>query len=53
MNKQVKEVENKIPNPNKYNTNPEFNELTTEYFTARLKQANLVTKTDKLTRNKL
>ena len=29
-----------------YITTPEFNKLTAEHFTARLKQANLVTKTD-------
>ena len=39
-------IENKIPNHDKYITIPEFNKLTTENFTARLKQANVVTKTD-------
>ena len=31
---------------NKYITNQELNKLTTEHFTARLNQANLVSKTD-------
>ena len=42
----ISEVENQIPNHDKYITSPEFNKLTAENFTARLKQANLVTKTD-------
>ena len=42
----ISEVENKIPNHDKYITNPEYNTLTAETFTARLKQTNLVTKTD-------
>ena len=33
-------------NYNKYITTPKFNKLTAENFAARLKQANLVTKTD-------
>ena len=33
-------------NHDKYITTPEFNKLTAENFAARLKQANLVTKTD-------
>ena len=37
----ISEVENKIPNHNEY-----INKLTAENFTAKLKQANLVTKTD-------
>ena len=37
-------VENKIPDHNKSITTPEFNKLTTEHFTARLKQTNLATK---------
>ena len=37
-------VENKIRDHSKYITNPTFNKLTAEHFTARLKQANLVTK---------
>ena len=41
-----KKVENKIPNHDKYITTPEFNKLIVENFTARLKQASLVTKTD-------
>ena len=46
LNTKTSEVENKIPNHDKYITTPEFNKLTTENFTARLKQANFVTKTD-------
>ena len=46
LNTKISEVENKIPNPDKYITTPEFNKLTSENFTARLKQASLVTKTD-------
>ena len=46
LNIKISEVENKIPNHDKYITTPEFNKLTAENFTARLKQANLVTKTD-------
>ena len=42
----ISEFEKKIPNCDKYITTPEFNKLTAENFTARLKQANLVTKTD-------
>ena len=45
LNTKISEVENKIPNHDKYITTPEFNKLTAEHFTARLKQANLVTKT--------
>ena len=39
-------VENKIPNHSKYITTTEFNNLTAETFTARLKQANVATKGD-------
>ena len=46
LNTKINEVESKIPNHDKYITTPEFNKLTAENFTARLKQANLVTKTD-------
>ena len=46
MNTNISEGENKIPNHDKYITSPEFNKLTAESFAARLKQANLVTKTD-------
>ena len=45
LNTKISEVENKIPNYGKYITTPEFNKLTAENFTARLKQANLETKT--------
>ena len=46
LNTKIKEVENKIPNHEKFITTPEFNTLTAQNFTARLKQANLVTETD-------
>ena len=46
LNTKISEVENKIPNHDEYNTTPEFNKLTVESFAARLKQANLVNKTD-------
>ena len=46
LNKKISEVENKIPDHAKYITTQEFNNLTAENFTARLKQANLVSKTD-------
>ena len=46
LNTKITEVEYKIPNHDKYITTPEFNKLTAENFTARLKQANLLTKTD-------
>ena len=44
LNTKISEVENKIHDT--YITTPEFNRLTAENFKARLKQANLVTKTD-------
>ena len=46
LNKKINEVENKILNHDKYITTPEFNKLTADTFATRLKQANLVTKTD-------
>ena len=46
LNRKISEVENKIPNHDKYITTPKFNKLTAENFAARLKQASLVTKTD-------
>ena len=39
-------VENKIPDNSKYITTEEFNKLMAEKFAARLKQADLVNKTD-------
>ena len=39
-------VKNKIPDCSKYITSPEFNNLTAEKFTAKLKQTNLATKGD-------
>ena len=47
-NTKVSEIEKKLTDQNhdKYITSPEFNKLTAKNFAARLKQANLVTKTD-------
>ena len=42
----VREVENKIPDTSKYITTQESNKLTAENFAVRLKQADLVNKTD-------
>ena len=42
LNTKSREVESKIPDHSKHITTPEFNKLTAENFTARLKQANLV-----------
>ena len=46
VNTKISEVENKIPHNSKYITTEEFNKLTVKNFAARLKQANLVNKTD-------
>ena len=46
LNTKINEVENKIPNHDKYITTPEFNKSTAENFAARLKQANLISKID-------
>ena len=46
LNAKVSEVENKIPDHIKYITTPEFIKLTAENVSARLKQANLVSKTE-------
>ena len=46
LNAKICEVENKIPDLAKYITTQEFNKLTAENFKERLKQANLVSKTD-------
>ena len=47
LNTKISEVDNKIPNHDKYITAPEFKSTAENFtFTARLKQANLVTKTD-------
>ena len=46
LNTKISEVENKIPNHGKHITTPEFNKLTAENFTTKLKQANLLTKID-------
>ena len=42
----VSEVENKTPDNSKYITTQEFYKLTVERFAARLKQADLSSKTD-------
>ena len=46
MNTKISEVENKIPDNSKHNTTQEFNKLTAENFAAKLKQADLMNKTD-------
>ena len=46
LNTKISEVENKIPDYSKYITTQEFNKLMAENFEARLKQADLVNKTD-------
>ena len=46
LNTKISEIGNKIPDHTKYITTPEFNKLTAEKFAERLKQANLVSKTD-------
>ena len=46
LNTKISEVENKIHDGSKYITTQEFNKLTAENFAARLKQADLVNKTD-------
>ena len=46
LNTKITEVENKIPDHAKYITTQQFNKLTTKNFEARLKQADLVNKTD-------
>ena len=45
LNTKFSEVGNKIPNHDKHIITPEFDKLTAENFRARLKQANLVSKT--------
>ena len=46
LNTKISEVENKFLYHDKYITTPEFNKLTAEEFAGRLKQVNLVKKTD-------
>ena len=46
MNTKISEVENKIPDNSKYITTQELNKLMAENFAAKLKQADLVNKTD-------
>ena len=48
-NTKINEIEKKIidhDHSNKYTTTPEFIKLTAKNFTARLKQANLASKSD-------
>ena len=46
LNTKISEAENKIPDNSKYIITQEFNKWMVENFAARLKQANLVSKTD-------
>ena len=46
LNTKMSEIENKVPDNSKYITSQELNKLTSESFGARLKQADLVNKTD-------
>ena len=46
LNTKISEVERKFRNYDKYITTPEFNKLRAASFAARLKQADLVNKTD-------
>ena len=46
LNTKISEVENKIPVNPKYINTQEFNKLSAQNFTATLKQANLVSKTE-------
>ena len=46
LNTKISEVENKVSNHDKYITTTEYNKLTAEKFTGRLKQADLMTITD-------
>ena len=46
LNSEISEVENKIPNHAKYISTQEFNKLTAKYFTERLKEADLASKTN-------
>ena len=45
-NTKISEVENKTPDYDKYITTQEFNKLFLQNFTARLKEVNLVSKTN-------
>ena len=46
LDTKISETENKIPDNSKYITTQEFNKLAAENFEARLKQADLMRKTD-------
>ena len=46
LNTNISEVENKTPDHAKYITSQEFNKFTAEHYTPRLKQTDLVSKTD-------
>ena len=47
-NTKINEIEKRITDHNhdKYITTPEFNDVTSEHFVARLKQVNLASKSD-------
>ena len=46
LNTKISKVDEKVPYNSQYITAEEFNKLTAEKFAARLKQADLVNKTD-------
>ena len=46
VNTKINEVENKTPDHSNYITTQEFNKITADSFTGRLKQTNLMNKTD-------
>ena len=46
LNTKISEFQNNTSDNSKYITTHEFNKLTTKYFAARLKQTDLVKKTD-------
>ena len=46
LNTKISKVDEKVPYNSQYITTEEFNKLTAEKFAARLKQADLVNKTD-------
>ena len=46
MNTKINEVEKKTPDHSNYITTQEFNKITADSFTGRLKQTNLMNKTD-------
>ena len=46
LNTKISKVDEKVPYNSQYITTEEFNKLTAEKFAAKLKQADLVNKTD-------